>query len=82
MGPQIFSRELGRAGGARAKKSGTPWGPIWAPPWGPMGPSSFFGFCPRFFFRLLAPVLFSAFGPDSFLIVGKILNLKGARRVI
>ena len=30
--------------------------------WGPMGPSSFFGFCPRFFFRLLAPLLFKDFG--------------------
>ena len=40
----------------------------------PWGPSSFFGFRLWFFFRLSAPVLFS--------VVGKILILKGARRVI
>ena len=34
LGPRIFSRELGRAGGARAKKSGAP-GPPHGAPWAP-----------------------------------------------
>ena len=59
IGPHIFSRELGRAGGARARKIS---GPMCAPQWSPIGSS--------FFLRLLHLVLFSDFGSVFFCCFG------------
>ena len=55
--PDFFARA--RAGGRGSReKIWDPMGPHMGPPMGPHGP--------QFFFRLLPPVLFSAFGPGSF----------------